>query len=236
MKPVINQLLPMLTVKRLHFVAFILMYLTVTLISHAQPATSRGEQRLPISFQEGMSRAEAALRAEGYVNIGLQANMALGYKGENTAMILCNEATNGNYWINIVVASLTNNSGIPGAERVKLQTRMGNPGGVTTGGPVGAKAIDWNTQADGLRGKNNQRFSFSCPSSAGPSDRLWGTDIYTDDSSVCTAAVHAGLISYAGGTVTVEIRPGQASYSGNSRNGVNSKNYGGWPGSFVFVR
>ncbi|QHW01270.1 hypothetical protein GJR95_11150 [Spirosoma endbachense] len=60
--------------------------------------------------------------------------------------------------------------------------------------------------------------------------------MYTDDSSIYTAAVHAGLISYAGGVVTVEIRPGQTSYNGNSRNGVNSKNYSGWSGSFVFVR
>ncbi|WP_394353317.1 LCCL domain-containing protein [Spirosoma aureum] len=43
-------------------------------------------------------------------------------------------------------------------------------------------------------------------------------------------------MSYAGRTVKVEIRPGLESYNGSSRNGVNSENYSGWSGSFVFVR
>ncbi|MBD2703945.1 hypothetical protein IC229_25090 [Spirosoma sp. BT702] len=203
----------------------------------AQPATSRGEQRLPISFQEGMARAEAALRAEGYVNIGVQANMALGYKGENTAMIMVNEATNGTYWINIVVASLTNNAGIPGGERVKLQGRIGNPStNANPPGPTGTTAADWNTTAVGWRGKNNQQVSFTCPSSGKPSTELWGTDTYTDDSSICTAAVHAGVITYGGGNVTIEIRPGLSAYSGSARNGVTSKGYGGWHSSFIFIR
>ena len=66
--------------------------------------------------------------------------------------------------------------------------------------------------------------------------QLYGTDVYTDDSSICTAAVHAGLISFqAGGSVTIEIRQGQSSYAGSARNGVTSKGYGSWNGSFVFV-
>ena len=39
-----------------------------------------------------------------------------------------------------------------------------------------------------------------------------------------------------GGTVTIEIREGRESYSGTSRNGVTSLDYGTWPGSFVVVR
>ena len=65
---------------------------------------------------------------------------------------------------------------------------------------------------------------------------MWGTDVYTDDSSICTAAVSAGLITFqAGGSVTIEIRQGQSSYAGSTRNGVTSKGYGSWNGSFVFV-
>jgi hypothetical protein len=64
---------------------------------------------------------------------------------------------------------------------------------------------------------------------------VWGTDVYTDDSSVCTAAVHAGLITLAGGgTVTAEIRPGQSSYKGSTRNGITSSPYASWLGSFIF--
>ncbi|WP_442947847.1 LCCL domain-containing protein [Nostoc sp.] len=39
-----------------------------------------------------------------------------------------------------------------------------------------------------------------------------------------------------GGQVRIRIRPGAASYYGTTRNGVNSRNYGSWGGSFIFVR
>ena len=98
-----------------------------------------------------------------------------------------------------------------------------------------AQQINWGTDATSLRGRNGQRFAFSCPAGS-LSGRIWGTDVYTDDSSICTAAVHAGLIGLAGGTVTIEIRPGTSSYQASRRNGVTSNGYGGWSGSYVFVR
>jgi len=65
---------------------------------------------------------------------------------------------------------------------------------------------------------------------------VWGTDVYTDDSSVCTSAVHAGLITLAsGGSVTIEMRPGQTSYEGSTRNGIISSPYGSWGGSYVLL-
>ena len=65
---------------------------------------------------------------------------------------------------------------------------------------------------------------------------VYGTDLYTDDTSVCSAAVHAGLITVAtGGDVTIEIRPGAASYTGSTRHGVTSQDYDSWSGSYVFV-
>jgi hypothetical protein len=65
---------------------------------------------------------------------------------------------------------------------------------------------------------------------------VWGTDVYTDDSSVCTAAVHVGKITIdAGGPVEIEIRPGQDSYQGSQRNGITTLGYPRWDGSFVFV-
>ncbi|HXG30667.1 MAG TPA: LCCL domain-containing protein [Thermodesulfobacteriota bacterium] len=93
----------------------------------------------------------------------------------------------------------------------------------------------WSTNALEHRGKNGQRFTYTCPPNGKPGS-VSGTDIYTDDSSICTAAVHAGLITFAsGGTVTIEIRPGRASYIGSRRNGVASGYWDSWPGSFVFV-
>ncbi len=66
---------------------------------------------------------------------------------------------------------------------------------------------------------------------------VWGTDIYTDDSSLATAAVHAGLLRPGEeGIVTVSILSGRQSYSGSSRNGVTTSSWDEWPGSYTFVR
>jgi len=93
----------------------------------------------------------------------------------------------------------------------------------------------WDADAAQYRGRDYQRFVYGCPASGGP-QTVWGTDVYTDDSSVCTAAVHAGAITFgSGGTVTIEIRPGLSSYEGSSRYGVTTLSYGAWPGSFVVV-
>ena len=84
------------------------------------------------------------------------------------------------------------------------------------------------------------RYAFVCPSNPPESDRdaiVWGSDPYTDDSSVCRAGVHAGAITYAsGGRVVVEMQPGQEQYVGSVRHGVETEDYGSWGGSFTVVR
>ena len=62
----------------------------------------------------------------------------------------------------------------------------------------------------------------------------YGTDVYTDDSRLAVAAVHAGVLR-AGetGVVRVVLLPGQASYPGSSRRGVTSSTWGsGWSASY----
>jgi len=83
------------------------------------------------------------------------------------------------------------------------------------------------------RGRNGLRLSYECPPN--PRGNVYGTDTYTDDSSVCNAAIHAGMLNRAGGTVTIEIRPGLESYQGTLRHGITSASYPRWPGSFVFI-
>ncbi len=95
--------------------------------------------------------------------------------------------------------------------------------------------VEWSASAEAHRGEDGRQFSYSCPPN-GQAYTVWGTDVYTDDSSICNAAVHAGLFSRAdGGRVTIEIRPGRASYSGSTRNGATTLDYGEWGGSFVVV-
>jgi len=76
-------------------------------------------------------------------------------------------------------------------------------------------------------------YKFKCPA-GGKQNFIWGTDVYTADSSICNAAVHVGRITLdGGGKVTIELRPGQSSYQGTMRNGVKSNEYGTYAHSFV---
>ena len=100
---------------------------------------------------------------------------------------------------------------------------------------LGRERITWSTTASKFRNNLDQDFTFDCP----PNGRIrgiWGTDIYTYGSSICSAAVHAGLITARdGGRVTIRIRPGSEFYNGTTRNGVSSQKYGSYNGSFIFI-
>jgi len=66
---------------------------------------------------------------------------------------------------------------------------------------------------------------------------VWGTDTYTLDSNLATAAVHAGLLKPGQtGTVRIKILGPLGAYAGSARNGATSMAYGMFPGSFEFVR
>jgi hypothetical protein len=92
----------------------------------------------------------------------------------------------------------------------------------------------WSTPPNQFPMQAGVIYRYACP----PADQtgtVWGTDIYTDDSSICEAAVHAGVIGRDGGTVHYERLGAQQSFRGSVRNGVSSSEYGPWPGSFRFV-
>src|SRR5262249_17277707 len=92
----------------------------------------------------------------------------------------------------------------------------------------------WEANATSLNGADGETLTLAC-SPGGQPRSVWGSDIYTSDSSVCTAAVHSGLITFQqGGTVTVELRPGRPVYGASERNGVTTSAYGPWQSSFVF--
>jgi hypothetical protein len=71
----------------------------------------------------------------------------------------------------------------------------------------------------------------------GAAETVWGTDVYTIDSSLQLAAVHAGVLRPGQtGTVKVKIlgvRP--AGFKGSTRHGVTSLDYGAYP-AFSIVR
>ena len=97
-----------------------------------------------------------------------------------------------------------------------------------------ARPTTWEASATSLNGKDGETMTLAC-SPGGEPHTIWGSDIYTSDSSICTAAVHSGLITFQqGGTVTIEMRPGRKLYGASERNGVTSGDYGSWQQSFVF--
>jgi hypothetical protein len=99
-----------------------------------------------------------------------------------------------------------------------------------TGGPPAQ--IDWVTTAH-----FPQEFTgtvvVTCPPNGITSNKIWGTDVYADDSLICVAAVHAGVITLAaGGPVAVTGAPGEASYSSSTNHGITSQRYDAWDASF----
>ncbi len=102
--------------------------------------------------------------------------------------------------------------------------------------PRKPSVIAWTTGAGKWVGFWGRRELVECP--PGHPQGAWGTDVYTDDSSICTAAVHAGLITaHRGGAVTIEMRPDVGQYSGTARNGVKTGDWmEPWTGAYVFVR
>ena len=66
---------------------------------------------------------------------------------------------------------------------------------------------------------------------------VWGTDVYTGDSSVACAAVHAGFVK-PGDTaiVRVVVTEPPARYEGSPRNGVTSHDFERFGSAFRFER
>lgn len=138
-----------------------------------------------------------------------------------------------------------------GCSKLRNENTTSNPGGgVHTGtsadnsntvppSPPAAstgegKPTTWEASATSLNGTDGQTLTLTC-SPGGTAHSVWGSDIYTADSSICTAGVHSGLISYErGGTVTIELRPGRPIYGCSERNGVTTSSYGPYQHSFVF--
>lgn len=102
---------------------------------------------------------------------------------------------------------------------------------VASDGPTKAT---WRTNATSIKASLGQTFGFACPP-GGAFGSVYGTETYTTDSSICTAAVHAGKITKKlGGTVKIFLQPGVAQYVGSTKNGVTTRKWGAYHTHYIF--
>ncbi|MCB1950714.1 MAG: TIR domain-containing protein [Zoogloeaceae bacterium] len=78
-------------------------------------------------------------------------------------------------------------------------------------------------------------YTCRCSAEAVGAGTVWGTDAYTGDSNLCSAAAHAGAVQRDGGVITVYREAGRDLYVGSARNGVTSNDYGRYANSLRFL-
>ena len=85
-----------------------------------------------------------------------------------------------------------------------------------------------------FRGDPGSIFLINCPESCiEQKGTIWGSGIYTSDSSICRAAIHSGVLQNMGGLIQMVKMPGLNRYESSTNRYITSTVYGGWPKSFV---
>ena len=80
-----------------------------------------------------------------------------------------------------------------------------------------------------------KRFVFRVTGSA--SGSVWGSEVYTGDSTLAVAAVHAGVLKVGEtGTVKVRIVEPPPSFKGTAAHGVTTQPFGAFPGAYRILR
>ncbi|BAZ45743.1 LCCL domain protein [Chondrocystis sp. NIES-4102] len=101
--------------------------------------------------------------------------------------------------------------------------------------------IGWNSRigAMGLdKSENGKQYTFNCQPAGDKMIHppIWGTNIYTVNSAICTTAVHAGFITPSqGGKITIKLLAGQEFYTGSNKNNIYSQDHRNTEMSFTFV-
>jgi len=120
---------------------------------------------------------------------------------------------------------------LSGLGKVYLSNQIDTTKIYTTGIPLSAGTSDMQQFSESDIGKI---YRITITGTVGGA--IWGTDIYTSDSYIPCAAVHAGFIAN-GETkeVYIKVVQGLNEYIGSTRNGVSTSGYGGWGLSYQFV-
>jgi hypothetical protein len=121
-------------------------------------------------------------------------------------------------------------------KRVKEGGFTGSGGGAVTTpetGAGGGTVVASGLPACDVMPSGTDDYACECP--AGFSlGTVWGSDPYTADSDICTAAQHKGLIGPDGGLVRLIRGSGRDGYPGSTANGVQSQSWGSYE-STIFL-
>ncbi len=96
--------------------------------------------------------------------------------------------------------------------------------------PLAAQADECPANALNIVGSLN----CSCPANA-QNAPIWGTNVYTGDSNICTAARHSGVIGGTGGDISLSMVAGQGDYPSSTANGITSGQWGQFNESFTVL-
>lgn len=78
--------------------------------------------------------------------------------------------------------------------------------------------------------------TYTCLCPANPrKGSVWGSGPYTADSDLCTAAIHSGMLTQAGGSIMAIRTEGQPAYPASERNGISSSRWGRFDHSVTFA-
>lgn len=94
------------------------------------------------------------------------------------------------------------------------------------------QAVDCSLRGDELPGDVGTQRTIRCPSGCN-TESVWGEGPYTDDSSVCAAAIHAGAIPEdEGGLVRVHTEGPLRNAKASKAHGIQTQAWRFWPRSF----
>ena len=88
-----------------------------------------------------------------------------------------------------------------------------------------------------FRGDQGNIYLVSCPAGCAEMEGgIWGTGVYTTDSSICKAAIHSGVNQNMGGLILFIKTSGISKYEGSINREITSSPYGGWKSSFIITK
>jgi hypothetical protein len=203
-----------------------------------EPQLATLVQPLAFSWEACRARASSALKEQGYSGFLESGNGWTAHARGTSASLVC-VPQSGRTVLVIVTA---------GAQFVKESRRLfeairgpesppkASHDSTPRDASSDAAGSGWSATATTLAGHTGARFNFWCPPQGVPA-KVWGDSVYAGESSVCTAAVHAGTLSLrAGGNAIIEILPGQPFYGSSTRNGIATLGGGPAQASFLVVK